>query len=143
MTHEFDLQILTPGYEFFNGKARSVTVKSIDGFLTVWANHVPMACAIDVGQLTIRTADETLTAFHSKGFMEVINNSVTILAQACEWPEDIDFQRAESARQRAAERLASEGRETAIGNKTALARALTRLSVLRQADRKKKDIENK
>lgn len=139
MAHSFDLQVLTPEYEFYNGKAVSVTVKSIDGFLTVWANHVAMACVLDVGQLTIRTEDETLIAFHSKGFMQVIDNTVTILSQACEWPENIDEIRAESARQRAAERLASEGFETASGNKAALSRARARLDIIRQTREKKKN----
>lgn len=137
MARTFDLQILTPEYEFFNGQATSVSVKSIDGFLTVWAGHSPMASALDVGQLTIRTADETLIAFHSKGFMEVLNNTVTILSQACEWPDEIDESRAESAEERAAKRLASEGFERASGNRAALTRARARLEVFRRAHKKK------
>ncbi len=138
MPSEFELSVLTPERSFFTGKAVSVSVKAIDGFITIWARHTAMATALDIGELTIRTRNETLTAFHSKGFMEVLDNQVSILVQACEWPEDIDVKRAEEAKKRAETRLSSEGIKTAAGNKIALSRALTRLKVKRDAKKDKR-----
>ena len=55
---------------------------------------------------------------------------MTILAEACEWPEDIDGARANEARIRAERRLTEGSAETDIARaEAALQRALVRLSL--------------
>ncbi len=131
MAELFNLMVLTPEREFFNGKAIYVSVQTIAGSIGVLAEHVPMVSALDVGALVIQTEDgQTRTAFHSEGFIEVRPSCVYILSQACEWPEEIDEKRAREAELRAQERLEEDRRKDALGtmghSKVALMRAMTR-----------------
>jgi F-type H+-transporting ATPase subunit epsilon len=66
----------------------------------------------------------------SGGFLEVRPDKVTILADAAEFPHEIDVTRAERAKARAKQRLA-EGEEDAIRAEAALVRAVNRLRVVR------------
>ena len=133
MAKSFNLMVVTPEREFFNGEAVYVSVQSIAGSLGVMAGHVPMVSALDVGALEIQTDEHTKrTAFHSEGFIEVRPECVYILSQACEWPEEIDEKRALEAEQRAQERLQQE-RSDQLGtmghSKVALMRAMTRRKI--------------
>ena len=133
MAKPFNLMVVTPEREFFNGEAVYVSVQSIAGSLGIMAGHVPMVSALDVGALEIQTDEHTKrTAFHSEGFIEVRPECVYILSQACEWPEEIDEKRALEAEQRAQERLQQE-RSDQLGtmghSKVALMRAMTRRKI--------------
>ena len=131
MAKPFNLLVVTPEREFFNGEAIYVSVQSIAGSLGVMAGHVPMVSALDVGALEIQTAEHpTRTAFHSEGFIEVRPECVYILSQACEWPEEIDEKRAREAEERAKERISHPEEElnltTMAHSRVALMRAMTR-----------------
>jgi len=131
MAIPFNLMVLTPEREFFNGKVVYVSVQSIAGSIGVLADHVPMVSALGVGALVIHLEDGTVrTAFHSEGFIEVRPSCVYILSQACEWPEEIDEKRALEAELRAQERLEQERKGDNLGtmghSKVALMRAMTR-----------------
>jgi F-type H+-transporting ATPase subunit epsilon len=130
MAKPFRLLVATPEREFFSGEVVSVIVQSIAGTLGVMADHVPMVSALDVGALIIQTDEQSKrTAFHSEGFIEVRPECVYILAQACEWPEEIDEKRALEAELRAQERLAQESADEPVSmghSKVALMRAMTR-----------------
>lgn len=98
----------------------------------VLADHIPMVSALDVGTLVIRTDEENeRTAFHSEGFIEVRADGVYVLAQACEWPEEIDEKRAIEAEHRAEERLSRRIEDAHVlkRNRIALMRALTRRKI--------------
>ena len=130
MPKPFRLMVLTPEREFYNGEAYSVTVNTIAGSIGVLADHIPMVTVLTVGELTIRVGDEVKTAFHSEGFMEVRTDGVIILCQACEWPEEIDAERAQKAEERARKRLSHIESELASSrSKVALMRAITRQKV--------------
>lgn len=130
MAKSFNLIVLTPEREFYNGTAESLVIESIDGELCVLAGHIPMVAALTVGELRIKKDDKVMTAFHSEGFMEVHADSTIVLLQACEWPEEIDINRANEARKRAEHRLEQQKNAQAIASsKIALSRALTRIKV--------------
>ena len=130
MPKPFRLMVLTPEREFYNDEAYSVTVNTIAGHIGVLADHIPMVTVLTVGELTIRVGDEVKTAFHSEGVMEVRTDGVIILCQACEWPEEIDAERAQKAEERARKRLSHIESELASSHsKVALMRAITRQKV--------------
>jgi len=128
MAKPFRLMVLTPEREFYNDEAVYVGVNTLAGSIGVLADHVPMVSALDVGTLVIKPDENTTrTAFHSEGFIEVRQDGVIVLAQACEWPEEIDVKRAEAAEKRAEERLGHPCDERAMTHsKVALMRAMTR-----------------
>ena len=130
MAKPFNLSILTPEREFYNGTADSLIVESIDGQMCILADHIPMVTALGVGVLKIKKGDEVFQAVHSEGFMEVRSDAVIVLSQACEWPEEIDVKRAEEAKERAECRLQErKNAESIARSKIALTRASIRLKL--------------
>ena len=69
---------------------------------------VAVFTAMMPGVLTItESGSQKKEAAVLEGFMEITQDKVTILAQSCEWPEEIDVNRAIEARERAERRLKS------------------------------------
>lgn len=78
-----DLIALTPEKEVYNGAIRSVKVPGINGQFEVLNGHAPIVAALKEGEVRILDEDGNKTTFNiSKGFIEVINNEVSILIQA-------------------------------------------------------------
>lgn len=134
------LQVLTPEKVFFEGEVASVTARGWEGYLGIYHDHTPLVTPLAPGVLTIRTGDgEIRVASAAQGLMEVKPDSVTILVDAAEWPEEIDVERAKKAKERAERRLeeVEERRESTdiLWARIALQRALTRIKV---AERRRK-----
>jgi F-type H+-transporting ATPase subunit epsilon len=110
-----------------------VLAPSATGQLGILPNHAPLIALLVTGELVVRKGAGEEAFAVSGGFMEVLPDRVTVLADTCEAAEEIDIRRAEEARQRAARlvhrRLA---RLEAAQAEAALRRSLTRLRVARQ-----------
>lgn len=134
MDGRFDLRLLTPERTVLETKVVSIIAPGSEGYLGILANHAPLITALVPGKLTIRESDtrgagEFVFAI-SGGFLEVSNNSATILADAIEPPEKIDLDRAKRARERAQERLRDmSGKIDAVRAEAALKRALNRIKI--------------
>jgi F-type H+-transporting ATPase subunit epsilon len=128
-TH-IDLQIVTPDKLVVREQVDEVEVPGADGYFGVLPGHAPLLSALKVGELWYRKGSERTYVAIAFGFAEVLPDSVTILAQLAERAEEIDVARAESAKQRAEERLARPSTEIDYERaRVALAKALTRLQV--------------
>jgi len=131
----FHLDIVSPNREFFSGDVEEIILPVSngyvsDGYMGVLAGHEPLVTPIGIGVLRIKQNGEWRDAAISGGFAEILPNSVTILSDSVEWPEEIDARRAEEALRRAQERLRQRmSREEYLRSQAALARALTRLRV--------------
>jgi F-type H+-transporting ATPase subunit epsilon len=91
---------------------------------------MPTVTALDVGLMSITVDGKERGAFHSEGFMEVRPDCTVVLAQACEWPEEIDVKRAEGAKERAEKRLRKPKDEgQVVSSRIAQARALNRIKL--------------
>lgn len=128
----FSLRIITPDRIFYEGEASMVEFNTTEGEIGVLKGHIPMTVIISPGILTIREAEgEKQAALHA-GFAEILQDKVVIMAEIVEWPEEIDLERAEDAKERAEERLRSKTPETDILRaETALQRALARIHVIK------------
>ena len=128
----FKLRIITPERVFFEKDAYMVEFNTTEGEIGVYASHIPLTCIIKPGILTIRMEGEEKEAALHSGFVEILPDQVTILAEVIEWPEEIDLPRAEAAMERAKERIAHRTSQTDIARaETALMRAMARISVLK------------
>lgn len=128
----FKLKIITPERVFFEKDAYMVEFNTTEGEIGVYANHIPLTCIIKPGILTIRMDGEEKEAALHSGFVQILPDQVTILAEVIEWPEEIDLSRAEAAMERAKERIAHRSSETDIARaETALLRAMARISILK------------
>ena len=129
---QFKLRIITPDRVFYEGNAKMVEFNTTEGEIGVLPGHIPMTVVIKPGILTITEEDETKTAALHAGFVEILQDSVTVLAEIVEWPTEIDSERAEAARQRAEERIKNHTPETDMARaETALLRAMARISILK------------
>lgn len=129
--NSFLLRIITPDRIFYENQVEMVEFNTTEGEIGVLPGHIPLTVIVKPGILAItESEEEKLAALHA-GFAEILPERVTILAEVIEWPEEIDEQRAEAAKERAEQRLHSRTPETDIARaETALQRAVARIQVL-------------
>ena len=132
MADTFALRIITPDKVFYEGDVEMVEFNTTEGGVGIYKNHEPMTVIIRPGVLTItETEGEKKAALHA-GFVEILQDKVTILAESIEWPDEIDVERAQSAEERARERIASKAGDVDIDRAAiALQRALARINCLK------------
>jgi len=128
----FRLKIITPDRIFFDEEVVMVEFNTTEGEIGIYKDHVPMTVIVKPGILTITLEDEVKEAALHAGFAEILPDKITILAEIVEWPEEIDEERAEAAKERAEERLRIRSADTDIMRaEVALLRAITRIQVLK------------
>lgn len=126
----FQLQIISPDRIFYQGEAEMVEVKTTEGEMGILKDHIPLTAIVAPGILRIHEAEGIKEAALLDGFIEILKDKVTVLAESCEWPEEIDLNRAEEARKRAERRLKSaDGEINETRAEMALLRSLTRISL--------------
>ena len=103
-----------------------------EGEIGVYANHIPMTVILRPGVLTITEENGSRKAALHTGFAEILQDSITILAENAEWPDEIDEARAQAARERAETRIREHNSDTDMARaQTALLRAMARIEALR------------
>ena len=127
----FSLEIVTPERVAYSGQVTSLQAPGSEGSFGVLAGHIPLLTALQIGRLRFveEEGNEVQMAI-SGGFVEVGREQVAVLAETAERIEEIDVERAESARQRAEERLAKARTEEEVDvarAQAALSRAINRL----------------
>lgn len=104
----FQLEVISPERVFYTGEAEMVELTTTEGDIGIYAEHIPLTTIVAPGVMTITEPGGNLKeAAVLEGFMEITQEKVTILAQSCEWPEEIDVNRAQEAKARAERRLKS------------------------------------
>ena len=126
----FNLQIISPTRIFFDGDVDMVEMKTTEGEICVLAGHIPLTAILEPGVLRIKQQDGTKEAALHDGFVEIQKDKVTVLAESCEWPDEIDMERANEARERAENRIRS-GRTDVdmVRAELAIKKALTRINL--------------
>ncbi len=129
---EFKIRIICPDREFYQGDAEMVEFNTTEGEIGVLPGHIPMTVIVKPGILKITEKDGVKEAALHAGFAEILPEGITILAEIAEWPDEIDLERANAARERAEERIKSHTPETDMARaETALLRAIARINVLK------------
>src|ERR1019366_6117141 len=85
-----------------------VLAPGVEGDLGVLPNHIPLLTPLRTGEVMVRNGEAEHILFVAGGFLEVLPDKVTILADAAERAEDIDEARAEESRKRAQELVAQD-----------------------------------
>ncbi|HEU4327869.1 MAG TPA: F0F1 ATP synthase subunit epsilon [Roseiflexaceae bacterium] len=124
------LEIVTAERVVLSDDVDQVNAPTKDGRVGILPRHQPLLTILDVGELDIIKNGTSTPYAISGGFMEVLPNRVTILADTVERADEIDEARAEAARQRAEERKqqSQSDRDAALAEAD-LRRALVRLRV--------------
>ena len=130
--NDFKLRIITPDRIFYEGDVEMVEFNTTEGEVGILPGHIPMAVILKPGVLTITEGEETKEAALHAGFAEILGDKVTIMAEIVEWPDEIDLERAEAARERAEERIKTVSPDVdKLRAEAALMRAVARISVLK------------
>lgn len=124
----FKVEIITPDRVFFTGESDFIEFTAQAGDLGVYKNHIPMTTVLAPGLVIIHNGDEKKVAAVHAGFAEILGDKVTLLAELAEWPDEIDEKRAEAAKERAEQRLASHSGDVDVKRaEFALKKALIRI----------------
>lgn len=128
---KFTLEVISPERVFYTGEVEMVELTTTEGDIGVYANHIPLTTIVAPGILTItESGDSIKEASLLEGFMEITPEKVTILAQSCEWPGEIDLVRAEEAKQRAERRLSMQDEKINMARaELALKKSLVRINL--------------
>lgn len=114
MADELNVDIVTPDEHAFQGPANGVRAPGVEGSFEVRKNHAPMISAFGIGPLIVKTEaaheyadmhDDRIAFATSGGFLEIVENHVTVLAETVEPASEIDVERAKNAEERALRRL--------------------------------------
>ncbi|MBI2909832.1 MAG: F0F1 ATP synthase subunit epsilon [Chloroflexi bacterium] len=125
-----NVEIITAERKVYSGDADMVIAPGAEGQLGILPHHAPLLTSLHPGELRVRKGDEEVAMCLTGGFMEVLKDKVSILADACERAEEIDIERAEAALRRAEERLKHPGPEIDHARaEAALRRSLARIRI--------------
>jgi F-type H+-transporting ATPase subunit epsilon len=126
----FQLEIITPDRVFYKGTASMVEFTSVDGEMGVYKHHIPLTTVLAPGIVSITGPDGKKEAAVHAGFVQILGEKVTFLAEIAEWPDEIDVSRAQAAKARAEERLRSHSAEVDVARaEIALKKALVRIGM--------------
>jgi F-type H+-transporting ATPase subunit epsilon len=77
-----NISVLTPDRSVFTGEISSVKVPGTKGSFEVLKNHAPIVSSLAAGEVRlILSSGERMTFTISAGFIEVLNNQVSLLVQ--------------------------------------------------------------
>jgi F-type H+-transporting ATPase subunit epsilon len=132
-----EMIIVTPERQLVREGVAEVTLPGAEGQLGILPGHAPLITELGIGELTYRAkgAGDLAHVAIISGFAEVLGDRVTVLAETAERPEEIDIARAEDAKKRAEQRLASAASDPNIDwarAAVALQRSLIRIQVARK-----------
>lgn len=128
-------EIVSQDRVVYQGDADIVVLPGAAGVMGVLPHHSPLLTVLQYGVITVRTAKEELIFTVAGGVAEVQPDQVTVLADAAENIQEIDVQRAESARKRAEELLkqgVGEESDRYLAIQAALRRSTLRIDAVRR-----------
>lgn len=132
MAELMKLQVICPDRIFYEGEVSMVELNTTEGEVGIYPRHIPLTSILTPGILTITEEGGLKNAALHAGFVQILPDKVTVMAEAAEWPNEIDLDRAEAAKDRAEERIREKNSKTDMARaETALQRAIARINVLK------------
>ena len=101
----FKLQIITPDGVFFDGMTENVIVRTTVGDVGILAHHEPYVAAITISRFKVKIDGDFRYGAIASGVIKVGKDKTVILAQSCEWADEIDVDRAVKAKEVAEGRI--------------------------------------
>lgn len=129
----FKLKIITPEKIFFDGETEQITVRTTEGDTGILAGHERYVANLPSGPVKIKVDGNFKLAALSEGTVKVSKDSVTIIATAIEWADEIDIEWAKRSEKEARERMQQRKSDAEFHYaELKLKRALNRISVSSQ-----------
>lgn len=103
---QMQVHVVSATRELYRGEASAVFARSPEGEIAILPGHQPVLLALEISPVRVQQTDgdQVTWAVHA-GFLEYRDETLTVLADVAERPEEIDVSRAEAARDRAQQHL--------------------------------------
>ena len=137
MAEKIQLRLVTPSRLLLDEVVDEVTAPGVLGEFGVLPNHIAFLATLEIGEMSYKQGVQRVYLALSGGYAEVLDNVMTVLANAAEFGGEIDVERARKARERTEKKLEElnrEDKEFAV-TEAALHRALLRLQIAAKAPR--------
>ena len=131
MADKLKLEMVTPYKLVLSEEVDEITAPGFIGELGILPDHTPLLTTLKVGELTYKKGNEAYHVAVNWGYLEVEENTVTVLVDTAERADEIDLERAKAALGRAEEALKTLPQEDKkyLVMEAALQRALIRIRV--------------
>lgn len=127
----FNLNVVAPNGQILDKEVDFVVLPSDEGELGILANHAPLIAGLQPGVMRYTEDGKVNKISVCGGFVEVVNNKVSVLASTAEKAEAIDVDRAMAAKERAQKRLQDKSPDVDLSRaEMALKRAVARLQTV-------------
>jgi F-type H+-transporting ATPase subunit epsilon len=88
---KFEVEVLTPEGEVFNGEVLQVSTRTAGGEIGILANHAPLLASLRPSELRLHVTDsETRRYAQAHGWLQVFGNRARLLVEEAIPPEDLD-----------------------------------------------------
>ena len=127
----FHLDILTPYKKYMSKDVTYLRVRNDDAVLGILPGHAPIITTVSISEMMIKDENgkETLFAVGG-GLLSIKDNVATLMVNSIESQDEIDFSRAEAAKERAMHRLEEKLENLDVERaQLALLRATVRISL--------------
>ncbi|HEX9778072.1 MAG TPA: F0F1 ATP synthase subunit epsilon [Geopsychrobacteraceae bacterium] len=131
MADKLKLEMVTPYKRVLSQEVDEITAPGALGELGLLPGHTPLLTTMKVGELSYRQGSEQFHVAVNWGYLEVEEDTVTVLVETAEVADEIDLERAKAALGRAEEALrtlSQEDKKFAV-MQAALERAIIRIQV--------------
>jgi F-type H+-transporting ATPase subunit epsilon len=138
MAEKIQLKLVTPGRILLDEEVDEVTAPGTLGEFCVLPNHISFLATLEIGEVSYKRGSDNVHLALSGGYAEVLDNVMTVLANAAEFGNEIDVERANRAQEKAEKKLEELNREDKdfTAAEAALHRALIRIQVGGKAARR-------
>lgn len=100
-----NLEIITPEKVIFDGEIDELIVPTVTGEIAILPHHVDLLTQLAPGEITVKTGNKQQHIAVTGGFLQITNNSISLLADYAVKSEEINAQKALEAQRRAEEIL--------------------------------------
>lgn len=128
------LEIVTPEAKTYSDDVDSVVIPGIEGEMQVLPQHIPLMTKLSPGELRVMKGGQEVRLAVGEGFVEITQESVSVLTDMAINESEIDESAAEAAMKRAEEALKNEhvSDEQHAALQAALQKSMAQLKVKRR-----------
>ena len=120
------LEIITPEKVVYSDEVNEIIVQTVNGEIAILPHHVNLLTQISPGEMIVKKGSNLQHLAVTGGFLEVIDNKVSILAEYAIKAQDIEVEKAMEAKKRAEKVM----KEKSTDNEVKIAQAEIMKSIL-------------
>ncbi|TMA13840.1 MAG: F0F1 ATP synthase subunit epsilon [Deltaproteobacteria bacterium] len=111
MADKITLRLVTPSRTLLDEEVDEVTAPGALGEFGVLPNHIAFLTLLEIGEMSYKQGAERQRLAVNGGYAEVLDNVMTVLANAAEYADEIDVERAQRTKESAETKLTESSQE--------------------------------